>query len=248
LAFVSSTIAQKNINVLLYNGPSASQDDVEWSIGCFNWANQAKLVPGVTLVSKRSSRVSATTLQGMDVLLMPGGMDFYPQTQYVDVAAAKKFVQNGGGYYGTCAGAYAACTTIYGDTSGAPISGGFNLSTPWQYDQDGRPFQQGWGISHANCHVFYYVGTANLAFTDSGSKILNYTGTVPVDHHNGPAMDGGGDVAATFADTRQRGKNAIVSDTYGTGRVIQIAPHPEHSRLQKCMMVARAALWAGKGV
>jgi glutamine amidotransferase-like uncharacterized protein len=248
-AIVAVATAQKTINVLLYNGPAASQDDVEWQIGCFNWANNVKLVPGVTLVSKRSSRVNAQTLQGQDVLLMPGGQNFYPQSAYIDVTAAKAFVQKGGGYYGTCAGAYAACTQIYGNPEDpANPFGPFNVTEPWTYDANGRPNQQGWGISHANCNVFYYVGTANLKFTDAGSKILNYTGIVPVDHHNGPSMEAGGTIVATFNDTPARGKNAIVVDTYGSGRVIQVSPHPEHSRLQKCMMVARAALWAGNGV
>jgi len=242
---IHTAFADKQIKVLLYNGPAASDEDVEWSVDCFNWANRVSLVPGVTLVSKRSSRVSASALAGQDVLLMPGGQDFYPQSSYVDVAAAKAFISNGGGFYGTCAGAYAACTTIYDNIDGINP---FNLTTPWSYDENGRATQKGWGISHANCHIFYHVGTSNLQFTDSGSKILNYTGIVPVDHHNGPAMDAGGVVAATFYDTRQKGKNAIVTDTFGKGRVIQISPHPEHSTLQKCMMVARAALWAGNGV
>jgi len=245
LCLAAAVHAQKNINVLLYNGPGASTDDVGWSIDCFNWANKAQLIPGYTLVSTRTSRVSASQLQGKDVLLMPGGQDFYPPSSYVDVAAAKAFVQKGGGYYGTCAGAYAACSTIYPSEDGYNP---FNLTTPWMYDSKGQPYQQGWGISHANCHIFYHVGVSGFAFTESGTKILNYTGTVQIDHHNGPAMDGGGTVGATFATTQQKGKNAIVTDTYGTGRVIQISPHPEHASLQKCLMVARAALWAGGAI
>jgi len=244
VVFACSVFA-KDINVLLYTGPAASLDDVNWQIGCFNWANKAGIVPGVTLVSTKSSRVSASALAGKDVLLMPGGSDFYPQSSYVDVQAAKQFVQKGGGYYGTCAGAYAACSTIYPSEDGVNP---FNLTTPWQYDANGAPFQTGWAISKADCHIFMHVGTSNVAMTASGTKILNYTGNVPIDHHNGPAMDGGGLPAGIFADTRQKGKNAIVTDTYGTGRVIQISPHPEHATLQKCLMVARAALWAGNAI
>jgi len=232
--------------VLLYNGPAASDDDVEWSIDCFNWANKVNLIPGVKLQSTRSPRVNANALNGQDVLLMPGGSDFYPQSSYVDVTAAKKFIENGGGFYGTCAGAYAACTTIYDNVDGPNP---FNLTTPWEIEENtGARVQKGWAISHANCHIFYHVAVSGFQFTDSGSKILNYTGIVQIDHHNGPAMDAGGTVAATFYDTRQKGKNAIVTDTYGKGRVIQISPHPEHASLQKCMMVARAAMWAGNGI
>jgi len=242
---VAGVVAQKNINVLLYNGPGASLDDVGWQIDCFNWANRQQLIPGYTLVSTRQPRVSAQTLQGKDVLLMPGGQDFYPPSSYVDVTAAKAFVQKGGGFYGTCAGAYAACTTIYPSADGVNP---FNLTTPWKYDSNGQPYQSGWGISHANCHIFYHVGISPFEFTASGTKILNYTGSVTIDHHNGPAMDGGGTVGATFGNGAQRGKNGIVTDTYGTGRVIQISPHPEHANLQRCLMVARAALWAGGAI
>jgi len=172
---------------------------------------------------------------------MPGGQNFYPPSSQIDVTAGKKFVQDGGGYYGTCAGAYAGCTQIYPSAEGIvnPYTGERNLS---------MPMQTGWSISKANCHIFYYVGTANIYMTPAGTRVLNYTGIVPIDHHNGPAMDGGTTPIGVFNDTPQKGKNAIVADKYGEGNVILVAPHPEHTRLQKCPIVARAAAFAGKAI
>jgi len=172
---------------------------------------------------------------------MPGGQNFYPQQAAIDVKAGQAFVQAGGGYYGTCAGAYAGCSTIYPSIEG--------VVNPFTGERDvNMPNQSGWGLSKANCHIFMYVGTANIYMTPAGSKILNYTGIVPIDHHNGPAMDGGTTPIGVFNDTPSKGKNAIVADTYGQGNVILVAPHPEHTRLQKCPIVARAAAFAGKAL
>merc|ERR1712000_678649 len=104
--------------------------------------------------------------------------------------------------------------------------------------------EAGMGVSRANCHMFYQVGKTENKMTAAGTKVFDLSGDVAIDHHNGPAMDGGGIVAATFDDTSEKGMNSIVLDTYGKGRSILVSPHPEHDYLQNCGIVTRAAAYA----
>lgn len=100
------------------------------------------------------------------------------------------------------------------------------------------------GVSRANCHMFYQVGKTENKMTTAGTKVFGLSGDVPIDHHNGPAMNGGGTAAAIFDDTSMQGMSSIVLDTYGSGRSILISPHPEHDYLQNCGIVTRAAAYA----
>merc|ERR1711957_1040597 len=72
-------------------------------MGCF----EKDLIPGVTIRGTKSKKINAETLQGYDVLLMPGGL--IGEQEFTDRAAITAFVQAGGGYYGACAGAMAGC-------------------------------------------------------------------------------------------------------------------------------------------
>merc|ERR1712156_361172 len=134
------------------------------------------LIPGVTITGTKSSTITASTLEGYDVVLMPGGSSFYTQQSDVDVQAIRSFVKSGKGYYGTCAGAYGGCTTIYSD----PKTGIINPYTGEKVDPignntDGTPIypnQAGMGVSRANCHMFYQVGKTENRITEAVAQSL----------------------------------------------------------------------------
>jgi glutamine amidotransferase-like uncharacterized protein len=247
------TCNAKEIKVLCYSGPGAgmSNPDVTNQIMCMNKG----LVDGVTFSSKRSETLHASDLEGYDVILAPGGEIGYDRYGEFDQSAVRAFVKAGGGYYGTCAGAYAGCLRTEADETGLinPSTGervnatGFNETT-------GKPIypsRRETGLTQAVCHTFWHVATADFAFTSKGQSILKQPSKVEIDHHNGPTMDCHGstcDMIATFASTQQRGSGAMLTDKYGSGNVILISPHPEHDKDQNCQIVARAAAYAGGAI
>lgn len=241
-------LAQKNIKVLSFTGQGAGIDDVNNQHMCFG----KDLIPGVTIRGTKASRITASALQGYDVVLMPGGSSFYTQQSDVDVNAIRAFVKGGKGYYGTCAGAYGGCTTIQTDQETGVINPyTMEKIAPIGNDTNGNPIypnQQGMGVSKATCHMYYHVGKTMNKFSSTGTKIFGYSSDVAIDHHNGPAMDGGGTRAAQFDDGDQKGMNSIVVDTYGEGRSILVSPHPEHTYLQNCKIVSACAAYAGGAI
>jgi len=239
-----SAVVAKDCKVISFTGRGAGIDDVDNQHMCFS----KNLIPGVTITGTKSSSITASKLSGYDVVLMPGGSSFYTQQSDVDVNAIRSFVKGGKGYYGTCAGAYGGCTTIRSDQKTGminPYTG--EKVAPIGNNTDGTPVypnQAGMGVSRANCNMYYHVGKSENLMSSTGNKIFGMSGDVAIDHHNGPAMDGGGTVAATFDDGDQKGKHSIVVDTYGSGRSILVSPHPEHTYLQNCKIVSACAAYA----
>jgi len=248
-AFVVPILA-KDIKVLSYTGQGAGSNnpDVAAQHMCF----ERDLIEGVRIRGTKQPTINARTLQGYDVLLMPGGLIGYEE--YVDQDAIRAFVKAGGGYYGTCAGAYAGCSTVGADKA----TGIINPDTGRKVksvgnDTDGNPIypnERAIGVSSAHCEMWMDVADSQNQFTAEGKKVFpNTPGTVTIDHHNGPAMDPNqATVLATFVDSRREGKASILSDTYGAGKVILISPHPEHPHNQNCEIVTRAAAYAGGAV
>jgi len=237
-----------DIKVLSFTGQGAGIDDVDNQHMCF----KKDLIPGVTIRGTKAKRITASALQGYDVVLMPGGSSFYTSQSDVDVSAIKSFVKGGKGYYGTCAGAYGGCTTINVDQKTGIINPYTNETVaPIGTNEDGSPVypnQAGMGVSKSICNKYMHVGTSSNKMTAEGTKIFGVTGDVAIDHHNGPAMHSGGISAATFDDGANKGKNSIVIDTFGSGKVILVSPHPEHTKLQNCKMVSACAAFAGGAI
>merc|ERR1712137_1094669 len=114
------------------------------------------LIPGVRIRGTKAYEITAESLQGYDVLLMPGGSLYYT---YMDQDAIRSFVRHGGGYYGTCAGAYAGCTTV----GAHKVTGQID---PWNASNvvesvgtgpDGLPIysnQAGIGLTSARCEFW----------------------------------------------------------------------------------------------
>jgi len=249
--FVFVACYAKEIKVLSYGGPGAGMDnpDIANQIMCMNKG----LVEGVTFVNKISKTLHSQDLQGYDVILAPGGEIGYDRYNEFDQSSVRAFVKAGGGYYGTCAGAYAGCLRTEADETGLinPSTGERVNATSWINGQPVYPPRYETGLTQAICHTFWHVATAQFAFTSKGQSILKQPAEVEIDHHNGPTMDCHGDTCqmiATFASTQQRGSGAMLVDKYGDGNVILISPHPEHNKDQNCQIVARAAAFAGGAI
>merc|ERR1712179_861431 len=238
----------RDIKVLSYSGSGAGMPDVDNQHMCF----EKDLIPGVRIRGTKAYEITAESLQGYDVLLMPGGSLYYT---YMDQDAIRSFVRNGGGYYGTCAGAYAGCTTV----GAHKVTGQID---PWNASNvvesvgtgpDGLPIypnQAGIGLTSARCEFWYQSGRTENVFTAAGRQAFpNQQATAAIDHNNGPAMHPNqATILATFADGEEQGASSVIGDVYGSGKVILVSPHPEHDYLQNCDIVTYAAAYAAGAV
>jgi len=239
--------AIREIKVISYSGPGAGMPDIDGQHMCF----EKDLIPGVRIRGTKQSTINSRTLEGFDVLLLPGGSLYYTE---MDQDAIRSFVKNGGGYYGTCAGAYAGCTTV----GAHKVTGQID---PWNASNkvasigvglDGLPIypdQAGMGLSSARCEFWYQSGRTENALTTEGKTTFpNQESVVAIDHNNGPAMDANSaTILATFQGDERSGAASIVADTYGAGKVILVSPHPEHQYLQNCDIISYMALYAAGG-
>jgi len=242
-----SAVAVREIKVISYSGEGAGIADIDGQHMCF----EKDLIPGVRIRGTKESRITAQSLQGYDVLLLPGGSLYYTS---MDQDAIRNFVKNGGGYYGTCAGAYAGCTAV----GAHKITGQID---PWNAsvrvesvgtDKDGMPIypdQAGIGLSSARCEFWYQSGKTDNALSATGKQVFpNQPDVVAIDHNNGPAMDANSaTILAKFQGQERSGWASIIGDTYGKGKVILVSPHPEHEYLQNCDIISYMALYAAGG-
>ncbi|MHC4506450.1 MAG: BPL-N domain-containing protein [Planctomycetota bacterium] len=177
----------------------------------------------------------AAVLRQFDVVVFPGGSG---KAQAAAIGAkgrhaVREFVREGGGYLGVCGGAY-LCSAQY----------------DWSLELlDARVFTGTREIDGHGPQRMFRRGkstTVKMELTEEGRRLFK---AVPrhaeVRFHNGPVMSPGSDPEltpyTTFAHYRseqvmwepQRGtmidSPAIVSASFGAGRVIAISPHPERT-------------------
>lgn len=180
-------------------------------------------------------------LDGARVVIFPGGTagGIRDAVGPDALEIMRKFVAQGGGYVGVCAGAYLA---------GSGHSGYLRLH---HLVQD-QPWAKGSGM-------------IDLELTDAGIELLGTEfRVIKSRYNNGPvfltnpappadALNGPVVILSNYlepAKTRRGrvademvGTPAIVANTYGDGRVLNISPHPEtHEEFD--VMVARCIGWA----
>jgi len=212
----------REVKVLIYSGYDASTNCVNGIKYCLNTVT----LNSVKFTYATSTVITSSVLASYDVLVMPGGTSgsSYLRNPNISSSAIKSFVNNGGGYLGICAGAYAASVAVDG-------------------------YYSGWGLADVRCKAVNYEGNLTISITSAGENILGLSGTQTICHCNGPAMYKVGTVTilATYADnnTGYNGYIATVADTYGSGRVILCGPHPElDPRIPK--MVVQMIAWLAK--
>ncbi len=213
------------VKVLIYAGSDAGSNGVKNTKAILDAASAAGQVPGVQFTTSTSTVVTSAKLAGVHVLVMPGGSSgwSYLHNAAIDGAAIQQFVKAGGGYVGTCAGAYAGAAKTTGHAQYA-----------------------GWGVAPGATSVaFSYEGTLSVRATALATKLLGATGAMTLHHWNGPAMlaTGSAEALAHYDSTIHKGKVALLLDRLGAGRSVLAGPHPELDP-QRPELVSRLVGWA----
>jgi MYXO-CTERM domain-containing protein len=218
--------ADTTVRVLIYNGYDASGNCVNGTRTCLDEANDAGWVAGVRFSHATSTSINSSTLSGYDVVVLPGGDSgrSYLDNSNISGGDLRGFVRGGGGYFGTCAGAYAAVEHV-------------------------DEYYDGWGLTPGlRAEAVEYIGDLPIVVTAEGEAILGRSGTVTVHHYRGAAMyeSSAGPVhMATYGDgsTGYDGYLAVAGTAYGAGRTVLAGPHPELEP-RRCDVVARLVAWA----
>ena len=195
--------------------------------------------------------IKAGILNQFDLVIFPGGSGS-KQAAALEVEGrevVKKFIDQGGGFVGICAGAYLAASNY-----------------KWSLGiSNHKTFCESIDLPEIGRKSMWYRGASapvKMELTEEGRKILgNVKGVFDVRYHNGPIMSamGKGGVGpfrslATFRSEVSRYKPqegtmvntpAIIMGEFGKGRVLCISPHPESSA-QLYSLVANGIRWAGR--
>ncbi len=183
------------------------------------------------------------SLDQFDVLIMPGGSGS-SQAKHLEAngsLAVQKFVKNGGGYLGICAGAYLASS---------------------HYD---------WSLNLINSRVWDRAhwargtGTVQLEISELGGQLFNHQDRLlDVHYAQGPLLIPGNhpqlpryEVLASYhsevakkgaPEEAMLGTHAIVRAPHGKGRVICFSPHPEAPHGPGHLIITGARWAAGEQI
>ena len=192
-------------------------------IGAVEWFRLVDESPEMELHLLDGAAVRAGALDGLDLLVMPGGSSVteFQSLGTNGVEKMRAFVRNGGGYVGTCAG---CCLLMDGPKN--------------------RARMMPWNSSGSEGHTMF--PTINL--NAKGAKALGLKeGPHVMRYHGGPFLQpttnviadahmeiwGTFDAEATFKGRinpkkKMYGSGAVVGGTYGKGRVFVTSAHPEY--------------------
>ena len=189
------------------------------------WAKTLEDSPDVELVLLDADDIRGGRLKGLDILVMPGGKGGRFQCAALGEEgkeAVRRYVREGGKYFGTCAG----------------ISAAINVTNRLQmapYRFITNNFQRGYGTLQVR---FTEKWRKELALADAAWK-LHYHGG-PIIIPGDPVPDGEGETMAVCLNAiegREKrtpaerdamiGTPAFIYATYGKGEVIACNAHPE---------------------
>lgn len=202
-------------------------------------SEQLARCPDVVLTKLSGPQIGDSSLKnaGFDVVIFTGGSGSGQSKTIGEtgVAQTRKFVENGGGYIGICAGAYLACE---GFSWGVKILDAKTVSSKWKRGH----------------------GLVKLEMTDKGREILGLpAGQFDIKYGNGPIYTiAQSPVIPDFEplayyrtelaenDTPKGvmvNSPAMVIGTFGKGRVLCSSPHPEQTPGMESF-IERAVKWA----
>lgn len=231
------------VKVLIYDGEGTDTISVEGLIYCMEQAQENN--PNIQFNYTTSDVINSEVLATQDVLVISGGdIEILLNDPTINPNDIKKFVEEGKGYLGICAGSYAA-SNYKGE------------------------YGSGWGISpNIDCNYTDADGFLPITITNYGIKTLKYsegkinpctfvsnnttTATLlsfPISNTPGLYKKGNYVPIAIYAenDTVLSDYAAILDDSRGSGRIILSGPHPELDPA-KPELVARMILWASKRI
>ena len=193
------------------------------STGAFRWVEIATTAENVEATPVDGAAIRAGALDGMDVIIMPGGR---ASLEAADLGAAgreklKAFIRGGGGYIGTCAGCYLVTQ---------PSSG-------LRKNYLGLiPYSDGTSGGKADINIAFNGKATELAGIKKGVCKVTYAGG-PVPRHVGKEVEGSHiEVVGTYAGNINAsrnprksfaGKPAALAGTCGKGRLFVFTVHPE---------------------
>ena len=193
------------------------------NIGAFRWLEITGMSPDMVSVPVDGAAIRAGALDNVDVLVMPGG-NSVAESKSLGADGrekVKKFIREGGGYIGTCAG----CCLMMQSSKCHPDMLGI---LPWTFGPSG---------GHADMLVEFDSSGASYTGVKKGTYRLRYAeGPVPVPSENSDPLADikvvatyASDVNSVSAKPREpfTGKPAAFAGTYGKGRIFVTAVHPE---------------------
>ena len=213
-------------------------DDGCRNIGVLNWAKLIDRSPETELILLDAPDLAAGKLAGIDVLLCPGGGSARQLRAMQEAGrnAVRRFVADGGNYLGICAG----CYNILNNESRLQM-------LPYDYDLDAVG-------KTAHLAVELNKPGARRLGVKAGTYVIRYSGG-PIMHETAPLDGGESETLAVFRSSVSefecaphdfRGTPAIISGTYGKGKVIASSVHPES--LESTQDIACGCLFAACGV
>lgn len=217
LGLALSALADGVINVAIYDRTGESK-------GADNLAGILTKEKGFEIARVTGEEIRNGAIRGMDVVIFPGGSGS-KQSAHLEEAGreeVRRFVREGGGYVGICAGAYLA-----------------SAEYPWSLHLintrviDRKHWARGTGV-------------VSLSLSTRGREILHEANdTVEVYYGQGPLLAPAIDpelpaytpLAVYESEIAEKdapsgvmvGTTAIASAPFGKGRVLVISPHPEKS-------------------
>ncbi|MFZ4732679.1 MAG: BPL-N domain-containing protein [Pirellulales bacterium] len=185
----------------------------------------------VSLVSAADIRAGALPGQ-FDVLVVGGGSSKTEGRTIGDDGkqAITRFVSGGGGYVGICAGAFLASRTSYG-LGISPTQVRSTRAGGLARVDLAEPFRKAAGLPPGVARIAFHGGPILALADDATTRDALVWGTFRTDVEIEPNP-------AAAATTKEQdlpttiplaGTPAVVSATYGSGRVVVFSPHPERA-------------------
>lgn len=228
---IAAPAEMRPLRVAIYEGPGSGDRGVD------SVSARAQQITGAQVTRLTPEQIAALDLAEFDVIVFSGGSGS-AQAKAIGEGgrvAVKRFVENGGGYVGVCAGAYLACA---GFEWGLGILDARTVSPKWRR---GR-------------------GYVDVELTDEGRALFgDVQQPFKVRYANGPIIKPLGrdelpdyTVLAWFrSEVAENGtpegvmvnSPAVVGATFGKGRVVTLSPHSEDTPGLEHLL-AHAFLWA----
>ncbi len=217
-------------------GPRIALFDDEGMGGIGNLEETLHGIPDALVWRIGGEDIRGGSLAHFDAVVFPGGSGGRQAGALGEKGRSevRRFVREGGGYGGICAGAYLAATNY-----------------PWSLGiSDHQTFCETVDIPGKGSRSMWYRGesaTVGMELSEAGRRLLgDRSGVMEVVYHNGPVMSAAGsadlpdyEVLAWFRSEIARyepqkgtmtGTPAIISARYGKGRVLCVSPHPEATK------------------
>lgn len=235
LGYAATAGNGKTLNVAVFADPAATAENCVQATVKILSANQ------INVRTITAATIQKENLNSLDVIMFPGGGGT-AEAQALGqdgCAIVERFVKNGGGYIGTCAGGFLAAK-------------GYSRPTQW--------------LELVNAEIVDVehwargTGQVEVAIKDPTHPILEgFPAVITAQYINGPLFKPGNDpnlpsykeLAVFISDIHSAGgatagvmpgKTAMLTSAYGMGRCVLFSFHPELTPgLEN--MVARAVRW-----